>query len=122
MPSPHRPNTPAARYQDQVDEETKKSRLHRLFDLTERVSHELNEQLLGRVVPVLIDDDSRRNPSHWQGRGEDNRVVNFPKTGREVVGDIVDVRILRAGSHSLSGEAATPSLSLPVFGAVDGAA
>jgi tRNA A37 methylthiotransferase MiaB len=59
---------------------------------------------------------------HWQGRGEDNRVVNFPKTGREVVGDIVDVQIIRAGSHSLSGEAAGPSLSLPVFDAVDGAA
>ena len=117
-----RPNTPAARYDDQVDEEVKKGRLHRLFDLTERISHELNERLVGQVAPVLIDGDSRRNPLHWQGRGEDNRVVNFPKTGREVVGDIVDVQIIRAGSHSLSGEAAGPSLSLPVFDAVDGAA
>ncbi len=109
-----RPNTPAARYDVQIDEETKKGRLHRLFDLTERISQELNERLVGRIAPVLIDGDSRRDPLHWQGRGEDNRVVNFPKTGREVVGDIVDVRIVRAGSHSLFGEAAGPSLSLPV--------
>jgi tRNA-2-methylthio-N6-dimethylallyladenosine synthase len=117
-----RPNTPAARYEEQVDDEIKKSRLHRLFDLTERISHDLNQRLVGRVVPVLIDSDSRRNPLHWQGRGEDNRVVNFPKTGREGVGDIVDVRVVRAGSHSLSGEAAEPSLALPVVGAAGGAA
>ena len=109
-----RPNTPAAHYEEQVDEEVKKSRLHRLFHLTEHISQELNEALVGRVIPVLIDGDSRRDPMHWQGRGDDNRVVNFAKTGREAVGDIVDVRIVRAGSHSLFGEAATPSLSLPV--------
>ncbi len=77
---------------------------------------------MGNVIPVLIDGDSRRDPLHWQGRGEDNRVVNFPKTGREVVGDIVDVEIIRAGSHSLSGEATKGSLTLPVLSAVGGAA
>ncbi len=117
-----RPRTPAARYELQVGEEVKKDRLHRLFELTEGISGELNRLLVGEVVPVLIDGDSRRDPMHWQGRGEDNRVVNFPKTGRERVGDIVDVRILRAGSHSLSGEAASGSPTLPVLSAVGGAA
>ena len=117
-----RPRTPAARYELQVGEEVKKERLHRLFEVTESISRELNEVLVGEVVPVLIDGDSRRNPLHWQGRGEDNRVVNFPKTGHEGVGDIVDVRILRAGSHSLSGEAVAGSLTLPVLSAAGGAA
>jgi tRNA-2-methylthio-N6-dimethylallyladenosine synthase len=117
-----RPRTPAARYDLQVNEDVKKSRLHCLFELTERISLELNEQIVGRVVPVLIDGDSRRDPLHWQGRGEDNRVVNFPKAGLASVGDIVDVRIVRAGSHSLSGEAASSSLSLPVRSAAGGVA
>jgi len=117
-----RPRTPAARYELHIEDGIKKSRLHRLFELTEGISLELNEELVGRVVPVLIDGDSRRNPRHWQGRGEDNRVVNFPKTGRERVGDIVDVRIVRAGSHSLSGEAADPSISLPILSTTSGAA
>ncbi|MDX2436946.1 MAG: tRNA (N6-isopentenyl adenosine(37)-C2)-methylthiotransferase MiaB [Acidobacteriota bacterium] len=117
-----RPQTPAARYELQIGEEVKKGRLHRLFELTEGISRELNEQLVGHVIPVLIDGDSRRDPLHWQGRGEDNRVVNFPKTGREVVGDIVDVEIIRAGSHSLSGEASKGSLTLPVLSTVGGAA
>jgi tRNA-2-methylthio-N6-dimethylallyladenosine synthase len=112
-----RPNTPAARYEDQVEEVAKMERLHRLFALTEQISSELNQELVGLEIPVLIDGDSRRNPNHWQGRGEDNRVVNFAKCGREGVGDIVGVRITRAGAHSLVGERFSGDGRLPVVGA-----
>jgi tRNA-2-methylthio-N6-dimethylallyladenosine synthase len=111
-----RPRTPAARYDDQVEEAIKMERLHRLFALTEQISTELNQELLGRELPVLIDGDSRRDPDCWQGRGEDNRVVNFAKCGREGVGDIVDVRITRAGPHSLVGERCSGDGRLPVVG------
>jgi tRNA-2-methylthio-N6-dimethylallyladenosine synthase len=112
-----RPRTPAARYDGQVVETTKKDRLHRLFALTDQISSELNRELVGVDLPVLIDGDSRRNTDHWQGRGEDNRVVNFAKSGREGVGDIVDVRITRAGAHSLFGERSSGGRRLPVVGA-----
>jgi tRNA-2-methylthio-N6-dimethylallyladenosine synthase len=112
-----RPNTPAARYDEQVEEVAKMERLHRLFALTEQISSELNQELVGREFPVLIDGDSRRNPNHWQGRGEDNRVVNFAKCGREGIGDIVDVRITRAGAHSLVGKRCSGDGRLPVVGA-----
>jgi tRNA-2-methylthio-N6-dimethylallyladenosine synthase len=108
-----RPGTAAARYSGAVDEMVSKERLHRLFEITERISQELNQGLVGSTVPVLIDGDSRRNSQHWQGRGEDNRVVNFPKSSCEAVGDIVDVRITRAGAHSLAGEMAEDRLRLP---------
>ena len=112
-----RPNTPAGRYEDQVEESVKMDRLHRLFALTEKISLELNQNLIGCELPVLIDGDSRRDSNHWQGRGEDNRVVNFAKRGREGVGDIVNVRITRAGAHSLFGERSPGDGRLPVFGA-----
>ena len=112
-----RPHTPAARYDEQVEETTKIERLHRLFALTGQISTELNQELVGHDLPVLVDGDSRRDPNHWQGRGEDNRVVNFPKSGREGVGDIVDVRITRAGAHSLVGERCSGDGRLPVVGA-----
>ena len=98
-----RPNTPARKYADQIKENVKMQRLHRLFELTDRISTELNQALVGTVVSVLIDSPSRRTDRDWQGRGEDNRVVNFPATGRESVGDIVEVDITRAGTHSLYG-------------------
>jgi tRNA-2-methylthio-N6-dimethylallyladenosine synthase len=112
-----RPRTPAARYADQVEEAAKKERLHRLFALTDQISSELNQELVGHVLPVLIDGDSRRDADVWQGRGEDNRVVNFAKSGREGVGDIVDVKITRAGGHSLVGERCSGDGRLPVVGA-----
>jgi tRNA-2-methylthio-N6-dimethylallyladenosine synthase len=113
-----RPRTPAAQYEDLLTEEAKKKRLHRLFELTDRISLELNQGLIGSTVSVLVDGDSRRNPDDWQGRGEDNRVVNFPKTGGEGIGDLVDVKVTSAGSHSLVGSRATGGARLPVFGGV----
>ena len=112
-----RPNTPARKYDNQVEEAVKKERLHRLFELTDQISTELNQAAVGSIVSVLIDGYSRRTQSDWQGRGEDNRVVNFPSTGRERVGDIVDVEITRAGAHSLYGKTVenTEGASLPVL-------
>ncbi len=112
-----RPNTPARKYPDQIDESVKKQRLHRLFEMTDRISTELNHALVGTIVSVLIDSHSRRTEKDWQGRGEDNRVVNFPVTGRESVADIVDVKITRAGTHSLYGQIVgwESGLALPVF-------
>lgn len=99
-----RPRTPAARYPDQVADGVRRERLQRLFAITDRVSLELNQALDGTLARVLIDGRSRRDPGVWQGRGEDNRVVNFPRTGTESIGDVVDVRIVRAAPHSLIGE------------------
>ncbi len=110
-----RPGTPAVKYEGQVSEEDKKDRLHRLFELTEQISRELNEQLIGSTVSILVDGDSRRDPADWQGRGEDNRVVNFPKTGVEAIGDVVGVRIRKAGAHSLVGDRADTVGRLPVI-------
>ena len=98
-----RPKPPSRTYDEQVADETKSDRLQRLFAVSARISGELNSALVGTTVPVLVDGESRKRTEHWQGRGEDNRVVNFPKTGRESVGDVVPVIIERAGPHSLFG-------------------
>jgi tRNA-2-methylthio-N6-dimethylallyladenosine synthase len=108
-----RPRTPAARYPDQVPEALRNERLQRLFQLTDRITLELNRSLVGTLSRVLIDGRSRRDPEVWQGRGEDNRVVNIPRTGGETIGDVVEARIVRAAAHSLIGEvevAAPPRL------------
>jgi len=108
-----RPRTPAARYPDQVPEAVRKERLQRLFELTDRITLELNRSLVGTLSRVLIDGGSRRDPDIWQGRGEDNRVVNLPRNGGAGIGDVVEVRIVRAAAHSLIGEvevAASPRL------------
>ena len=109
-----RPGTPAAKYPDAVPAEVSSQRLQRLFALTDRISRELNEELIGRKIRVLIDGPSRKSESDWQGRGEDNRVINFPATGREKIGDIVEVEILRASAHSLVGRRPGSTETLPL--------
>ncbi len=78
--------------------------------------------MIGTVVSVLIDGTSKKSAADWQGRGEDNRVVNFPSTGRERIGDIVSVEITRAGPHSLSGKivGSDGTSPLPVFSSSNG--
>jgi tRNA-2-methylthio-N6-dimethylallyladenosine synthase len=110
-----RPKTPAARYGGTVADDVISARLQRLFELTGRISLELNESLIGSTVDVLIDGVSRRDEDHWQGRGEDNRVVNFPKLGRESIGDVVTVEIQRAGPHSLAGRIVAGATRLPMI-------
>jgi len=112
-----RPKTPAAQYKPEISDEIKSARLQRLFKVSSQISLELNEELVGSVAQVLIDGESRLNPDHWQGRGEDNRVVNFPKCGREDVGDVVEVKIHRAGPHSLKGEIVGGAVRLPLVSA-----
>ena len=112
-----RPGTPAARYPIPLPEPTKKQRLPRVFEVSDRISHELNQALVGTTQLVLIDGDSRRSRSDWQGRAEDNRVVNFAKHAHEQVGDVLEVRITRASPHSLYGEIVGPRTLLPVLDA-----
>ncbi len=112
-----RPRTPAARYAAHVPAEVVSRRLRSLFALADTISLELNQALVDSVVPVLIDGPSRRGQGQWQGRGEDNRMVNFPRLGAERVGDIVRVRIDRAGAHSLVGEIVADAACLPTLGA-----
>jgi tRNA-2-methylthio-N6-dimethylallyladenosine synthase len=109
-----RPHTPAARYDGAVPEAVKKDRLHRLFELTDRISSELNHQLIGSRARVLIDGQSRRSSSEWQGRGEDNRVVNVPRQARVGIGDIVEVEIVGATAHSLRGRVLGVGHRLPL--------
>jgi tRNA-2-methylthio-N6-dimethylallyladenosine synthase len=109
-----RPETPAARYPDQIPLSERQERLQRLFAVSDAVTSQLNRSLVGSTVKVLIDGNSRRSVCDWQGRGEDNRVVNFPKSNGQRVGDIVEVTITSAGPHSLYGVSVSAS-ALPVL-------
>lgn len=117
-----RPGTPAAQMPDQVPDEIKADRNHRLLEAAVRVAAERSRQLEGRTVPVLVDGLSRKSAGEVAGRTRCNRVVNFDAGGRDLLGRVVPVRIVRALPHSLRGEPADPSAdrvsmdeAVPVF-------
>jgi tRNA-2-methylthio-N6-dimethylallyladenosine synthase len=101
-----RPGTPAAAMPDQVPDEVKARRNARILEVAGRVSAERSHALEGRVVSVLVDGSSRRNPREAAGRTRCNRVVNFDPQGRDLRGEVVPVRIAAALPHSLRGELA----------------
>ncbi|MGE5234964.1 MAG: tRNA (N6-isopentenyl adenosine(37)-C2)-methylthiotransferase MiaB [Acidobacteriota bacterium] len=99
-----RPRTPAARYPDQVLRAQSTARLQRLFELQGAIQLKLNQGLIGRQVEVLVDGPAKRGESMWQGRGDDNRVVNFPAWAGVKEGDVVIMTITGATAHALHGE------------------
>lgn len=75
-----RPGTPAAAMEDQVPKAVVQDRYERLVDLQERIRAELNAELVGDVVEVLVQaDDGRRSAQthRLSGRTRDGRLVHF---------------------------------------------
>jgi tRNA-2-methylthio-N6-dimethylallyladenosine synthase len=86
-----------------VSEEEKGRRLTRVIDLVEAIAAEQNRTWVGQAVLVLVEGESRRDPSRLVGRTEHGKPVIFPGAGEEA-GDFIMVRILSSTSHTLHGE------------------
>ena len=104
-----RPGTPAARYEGRIERATAARRLERLFELQSAIQLELNQRLIGTTMEVLADGPGRRGTAQWQGRADDNRVVNFAAKEAVHEGDVIEVVITGATPHALLGEIASPA-------------
>lgn len=98
-----RVGTPAAQMEDNIPLEVKEARLQELMEHTDRWSKIKNEAYVGKVVEVLVDGPSKKNPEVLSGHSETNKLVNF-KADHVKAGDIVSVLITEAKSWSMSGE------------------
>ena len=105
-----REGTAASTMSDAVAEEEKARRLIELQSLQREITEARNAQQVGRVVEVLVEGPSRRDPGAWKGRTRANRIVNFPAAGAVAAGDFVQVRITGAGFLSLEGRVAAGDL------------
>ena len=101
-----RPGTPAAEMADQIPDVVKAERNTRILEVAGRVVAERSRSLVGRMMEVLVDGVSRKDAGQASGRTRCNRVVNFAAAGRDLVGEVVQVRITEALPHSLRGELA----------------
>jgi tRNA-2-methylthio-N6-dimethylallyladenosine synthase len=99
-----RPGTLAAkRMEDDVPTEVKKRRLTEIIDLQQIHGLHRMEQSVGKTFEVLIEGDSKKSAAHWKGRNSQNAVVIFEKTGKETIGDFVEVKIETCTSATLIG-------------------
>lgn len=98
-----RPLTRAYQYPDSVPEEVKGRRLMELQALQKRIQLRKNQSMVGKVVEILVDNVSKKDPHALCGRTSSNRIVNF-KGGSEFMGKFLRVKIIRAGPNSVFGE------------------
>jgi tRNA-2-methylthio-N6-dimethylallyladenosine synthase len=94
-----RPNTPAARWEDDVPPEEKDRRLKALDELMFEVSSGINATYLDTTQQVLVEEAHK---GKWRGRTRTNKLVFF-EDARDRRGDLVDVQITYTGPWSLQG-------------------
>ncbi len=100
-----RPGARSAAEPDSVPQIVKEERDQILLaDLAERTSLTMQE-LIGTRQEVLVEGVSRRMEDRWTGRTGGNRTVHFPPPGGCRPGELLTLRILKAGKVSLYGEA-----------------
>ena len=103
-----RPNTPAAKWHNQIPEEVKKDRLREINELVETTSRIRNKRYLNNIERVLIEGFNPKNPSQIMGRTRTNRLtfVEIPKNSNSKysLGDEINVKIDQTRSFSLTGK------------------
>jgi tRNA-2-methylthio-N6-dimethylallyladenosine synthase len=79
-----------------------------LQELLERQRQDFNHATVGRIVPVLLEKPGR-HPGQVAGKSPYLQAVQI-EGDVSAIGSVVRVRITRAGSNSLFGEAVEPAV------------
>ena len=98
-----RPGTPAASLPDQVPQATKQARLASLQARLDAQALAISRRMVGTIQRILVERPARRNPEELAGRTSSNIMVNF-RGPQHLIGQMTDIRITTAMSHSLRGE------------------
>jgi tRNA-2-methylthio-N6-dimethylallyladenosine synthase len=97
-----RTGTPAARMEEQVPEDVKKRRFEALLELQDGIGRQINDQLAGKSVEILVEGLSKNSINMMTGRTRTNKIVNF-KGNADLTGRLVNVIIDKTGTWSLEG-------------------
>ncbi len=106
--SPRR-DTPAAGMPDQVPLKIREQRNHRLLETINEIGRRKYDAFVGRRTQILVEGPSRKNPARMTGRTRCNRIVVFEGSERHR-GQLLEVKIIRAGSFTLYGDPAIVNL------------
>ncbi len=98
-----RKGTPAAKMSDSISAEEKGVRFKELVAHLEKSISASSERMIGNTYKVLVDGISKNNKEYLSGYTESNKLVHF-KGGLDLIGKIIDVKILESHTYSLIGE------------------
>jgi tRNA-2-methylthio-N6-dimethylallyladenosine synthase len=98
-----RPDVPAAKFSEKVDEVEKKERLAEVLEIQTKITFDKYKSLVGTCQEVLVEGLSKKGDDQLTGHTPCNKIVNFVDD-RVRIGQVVPVKIVEAFSHSLLGE------------------
>jgi tRNA-2-methylthio-N6-dimethylallyladenosine synthase len=102
--SPRR-DTPAAKMPEPVPQKIREERNQRLLETVNEIGARKYENFIGRRTQILVEGPSKKNAARMSGRTRCNKIVLFDGTERHR-GQIMDLKITRAGSFTLYGDPA----------------
>lgn len=100
-----RKDTPAATIPDQLPQAIKEERNARLLALVNEIGARHYADYIGSNAEILVEGPSKKNPARMTGRTRSNKIVVFDGSPRHL-GQVMDVKITRAGSFTLYGDPA----------------
>lgn len=98
-----RNGTPAAEMENQISKKVQNHRFDRLLALQNQIAMEKNSPLVGSVVRVLCDGESKTNSSLYSGRTEQSKIVFF-EADKNDIGKFVNIEIEKAEAFALYGK------------------
>jgi threonylcarbamoyladenosine tRNA methylthiotransferase MtaB len=105
FPYSKRTGTPAARMDDQVDDEVKNERVHKLIELSEGMQLEYAKKWVGEVVDVIPERDYKGAPGTGFVMGYSDNYLQVVFEGTEaLVGQLCRVKITEAGVNECRGQ------------------
>lgn len=105
FPYSKRTGTPAARMEDQVDEEVKNVRVHKLIELSERMQLDYAKKCVGEVVDVIPERDYKGAPGTGLVMGYSDNYLQIVFEGTEsLIGQLCRVKITEAGVNECRGQ------------------
>ncbi|WP_088013720.1 tRNA (N(6)-L-threonylcarbamoyladenosine(37)-C(2))-methylthiotransferase MtaB [Gottfriedia acidiceleris] len=105
FPYSKRTGTPAARMEDQVDEEIKNERVHRLIELSNQLAKEYASMFDGDVLEVIPEEKYTEDGAEGLLIGYTDNYLKVVFEGTEdMIGKIVKVKIANAGYPVNKGE------------------
>ena len=105
-----RKDTPAAAMPGQLAEAVIEERHGRLLQLVNAIGQRKYRALVGQTVQILVEGPSKKNAARLTGRTRCNKIVVFEGSPRHY-GQVLEVKVIRAGSFTLYGDPAIVNLS-----------
>lgn len=104
FPYSKRSGTPAARMEDQVDEEVKNRRVHELIALSDKLALEYSGKFVGDVLEVIPEEPYKEAPDSGLYVGHsDNYLKLVFEANESLVGKICKIRLDEPGSEYCKG-------------------